>query len=192
MDRNSNKWYGDDQIVIRGASIEDAVAIMQIWNNNISNTFNTFNSRIKTETEIIEKILESTKKRFGFFVEGRTINTPFMGKVKYILKEIRDGLQSSCSYVGANNLEEFHKSINEIDSWGYRIDEVKIYNKGFGIISEGRILMFDDYGNLRPNRKTSQKNGVFDFITNEPSREELFSMTKISSLGLNLRGEGVG
>ena len=68
MDRNSNKWYGDDQIVIRGASIEDAVAIMQIWNNNISNTFNTFNSRIKTETEIIEKILESTKKRFGFFV----------------------------------------------------------------------------------------------------------------------------
>ena len=68
MDRNSNKWYGDDQIVIRGASIEDAVTIMQIWNNNISNTFNTFNSRIKTETEIIEKILESTKKRFGFFV----------------------------------------------------------------------------------------------------------------------------
>ena len=68
MDRNSNKWYGDDQIVIRGASIEDAVAIMQIWNNNISNTFNTFNSRIKTETEIIDKILESTKKGFGFFV----------------------------------------------------------------------------------------------------------------------------
>ena len=61
MDRNSNKWYGDDQIVIRGASIEDAVAIMQIWNNNISNTFNTFNSRIKTEAEIIDKILESTK-----------------------------------------------------------------------------------------------------------------------------------
>ena len=68
MDRNSNKWYGDDKIVIRGASIEDAVAIMQIWNNNISNTFNTFNSRIKTETEIIDKILESTKNRFGFFV----------------------------------------------------------------------------------------------------------------------------
>ena len=68
MDRNSNKWYGDDQIVIRGASIEDAVAIMQIWNNNISNTFNTFNSRIKTEAEIIDKILESTKRRFGFFV----------------------------------------------------------------------------------------------------------------------------
>ena len=68
MDRNSNKWYGDDQIVIRGASIEDALVIMQIWNNNISNTFNTFNSRIKTEAEIIDKILESTKRRFGFFV----------------------------------------------------------------------------------------------------------------------------
>ena len=68
MDRNSNKWYGDDQIVIRDASIEDAVTIMQIWNNNISNTFNTFNSRIKTEAEIIDKILESTKSRFGFFV----------------------------------------------------------------------------------------------------------------------------
>jgi len=68
MDRNSKKWYGDDQIVIRGACIEDAVAIMHIWNSNISNTFNTFNSRIKTEAEIIDKILESTEKRFGFFV----------------------------------------------------------------------------------------------------------------------------
>jgi hypothetical protein len=37
-------------------------------------------------------------------------------------------------------------------------------------------------------RKTSQKNGVFDFITNEPSREELFSMTKISSFRTEFEG----
>lgn len=41
------------------------------------------------------------------FVEGMTKTVDFRGKVKYILKEIREGLQSSCSYVGANNLNEF-------------------------------------------------------------------------------------
>jgi IMP dehydrogenase len=41
------------------------------------------------------------------FVEGVTKTTPFRGKVKYIIKEIKEGLQSSCSYVGAHNLNEF-------------------------------------------------------------------------------------
>jgi IMP dehydrogenase len=41
------------------------------------------------------------------FVEGVTSTIPFKGKVKYILKEIKEGLQSSCSYVGAHNLIKF-------------------------------------------------------------------------------------
>jgi len=41
------------------------------------------------------------------FVEGVTSTVLFKGKVKYILKEIKEGLQSSCSYVGAHNLNEF-------------------------------------------------------------------------------------
>jgi len=41
------------------------------------------------------------------FVEGVTKSVPFKGKVKYILKEIKEGLQSACSYVGAQNLKEF-------------------------------------------------------------------------------------
>ena len=52
MDRNSAEGHSNNQIVFRDASAEDALAIMQIWNANISSTLNTFNSRIKTELEI--------------------------------------------------------------------------------------------------------------------------------------------
>ena len=41
------------------------------------------------------------------FVEGMVAEVPFRGHVKYILKEIREGLQSAFSYVGATNLQEF-------------------------------------------------------------------------------------
>jgi len=68
MDRNSTEWHSNNQIVIRDASPEDVLAIMHIWNANIRNTFNTFNSRIKTETEVEDTILERKKRSFGFFV----------------------------------------------------------------------------------------------------------------------------
>jgi len=41
------------------------------------------------------------------FVEGVAMEVPFRGKVYYILKSILEGVQSACSYVGANNLKEF-------------------------------------------------------------------------------------
>jgi IMP dehydrogenase len=44
------------------------------------------------------------------FVEGVMHTIPFKGKVKYILREIKQGIQSACSYVNANNLEEFKKN----------------------------------------------------------------------------------
>ena len=68
MDRNSAEGHSNNQIVIRDASAEDALAIMHIWNANISSTLNTFNSRIKTEAEIKDTILETNKKNYGFFV----------------------------------------------------------------------------------------------------------------------------
>ena len=71
MDRNSAEGHSNNQIVIRDASAEDALAIMHIWNANISNTLNTFNSRIKTEAEIKDTILETNKKNYGFFVSER-------------------------------------------------------------------------------------------------------------------------
>ena len=68
MDRNSTEQFRSNQIIVRDASGEDAQAIMHIWNSNISSTLNTFNSRIKTELEIKDKILETNKKNYGFFV----------------------------------------------------------------------------------------------------------------------------
>ena len=41
------------------------------------------------------------------FVEGAIKMVKFQGKAKYIFKEIREGLQSTFSYVGAGNPQEF-------------------------------------------------------------------------------------
>jgi len=41
------------------------------------------------------------------FVEGVTEEVPLGDHVKFLIREIREGIQSSCSYVGANNLKEF-------------------------------------------------------------------------------------
>lgn len=41
------------------------------------------------------------------FIEGVTDEIVFRGHVKYVLKEIKEGVQSACSYVGAKNLTEF-------------------------------------------------------------------------------------
>lgn len=41
------------------------------------------------------------------FIEGITTTVKFQGHAKYLFKEIREGVQSACSYVGANNLKEF-------------------------------------------------------------------------------------
>lgn len=43
------------------------------------------------------------------FVEGVVKTVKFKGKVKYILREIEQGLQSAFSYVGANNLREYQE-----------------------------------------------------------------------------------
>lgn len=47
--------------------------------------------------------------RDNSFVEGVVKMVPFKGHVKYILKQIRENLQSSLSYSGANNLSEFRE-----------------------------------------------------------------------------------
>lgn len=44
------------------------------------------------------------------FVEGIMHTVPFKGKVKYLLREITEGLQSSCSYVNALNIQEFKQN----------------------------------------------------------------------------------
>jgi len=44
------------------------------------------------------------------FVEGIIKTTPFKGHVKYIFREIEQGLQSAFSYVGATNLGEFQEN----------------------------------------------------------------------------------
>lgn len=43
--------------------------------------------------------------------EGESTFVPYKGPVKNVLQDIEGGLRSSFSYVGAKNLEEFHKNV---------------------------------------------------------------------------------
>lgn len=54
-------------------------------------------------------------KGHKFFVEGVTIEVEPKGPAKEIFYEIKDGIRSAFSYVGANNLAEFHNKCEFID-----------------------------------------------------------------------------
>lgn len=47
----------------------------------------------------------------GRFSEGETIKVPFKGHCKYLLREIKDGLQSALSYSNSKNLLEYRKNV---------------------------------------------------------------------------------
>lgn len=47
----------------------------------------------------------------GRFSEGETIKVPFKGHCKYLLREIKDGLQSALSYSNARNLLEYRERV---------------------------------------------------------------------------------
>lgn len=57
--------------------------------------------------KVYEGSASAANKGKNTFVEGITTTTKFEGKAKYLFREIKEGIQSSFSYVGANNLEEF-------------------------------------------------------------------------------------
>ena len=40
---------------------------------------------------------------------------PYKGKVNRILSDIEDGINSSCSYVGASNLEEYRSLVEFVE-----------------------------------------------------------------------------
>ena len=60
------------------------------------------------------------------FVEGITEKVPLGDHVKHLVREIKEGLQSAFSYVGANNLEEYHEKCEFIHMTGSGTTESKI------------------------------------------------------------------
>ncbi len=48
-------------------------------------------------------------------VEGNHKVIPYKGKVDRILKDIKDGIRSSFSYVGANNISEYHSKVELVE-----------------------------------------------------------------------------
>ena len=58
-------------------------------------------------------------------VEGYSTTVPYKGKVKRIISDVIDGLKSSMSYVGANNLEEFQSKCELIKVTNAGVIEAK-------------------------------------------------------------------
>jgi len=58
-------------------------------------------------------------------VEGYSTTIPYKGKVRRIITDVIDGLKSSMSYVGANNLEEFHSKCEFVKVTSSGINEAK-------------------------------------------------------------------
>ena len=58
-------------------------------------------------------------------VEGYSTTIPYKGKVKRIINDIMDGLRSSMSYVGANNLQEYQSRTEFIQITNSGIIEAK-------------------------------------------------------------------
>ena len=48
-------------------------------------------------------------------VEGNHKVIPYKGKVTRILHDIRDGINSACSYVGASNISEYHSKVEFVE-----------------------------------------------------------------------------
>ena len=51
-------------------------------------------------------------------VEGNHKIIPYKGKIKRIIQDIQEGIRSSFSYVGANNISEFHSKVELIEVTG--------------------------------------------------------------------------
>jgi IMP dehydrogenase len=54
-------------------------------------------------------------KRSNKNVEGNHKVIPYKGKTFRILSDIKDGVRSSFSYVGANNLSEYHSKVELVE-----------------------------------------------------------------------------
>jgi IMP dehydrogenase len=48
-------------------------------------------------------------------VEGNHKAIPYKGKVKRIISDIQEGIRSSFSYVGANDISEYHSKVELIE-----------------------------------------------------------------------------
>lgn len=56
-------------------------------------------------------------------VEGNSIISPYKGKIKRIINDIEDGVRSALSYVGANNIKEFHSKCDFVEITNAGINE---------------------------------------------------------------------
>lgn len=96
--------------------------------NFISGTSETPGHVFRDENQNFYKVYSGSasgenKNESGYaseFIEGISKKVPFRGHVKHILREIEQGIKSSCSYVGAFNMAQFKEKCTfvEISSGG--------------------------------------------------------------------------
>ena len=74
-----------------------------MWPNEV------LKKRYSGEASFEKKSLHDQKSNY---VEGNSKMVDYKGKTKRIIKDIEDGLRSSFSYVGAENIEQFKQSVD--------------------------------------------------------------------------------
>jgi len=91
--------------------------------NFVSGTSETPGHVFRDENQNFYKVYQGSssgesKNESGYtveYIEGISKKVPFRGHVKHILREIEQGIKSSCSYVGAFNLEQFKEKCEFIE-----------------------------------------------------------------------------
>lgn len=94
--------------IAKALKYADACMIGSLLSGTSETSGNVFKSENGEYYKVYGGSASGENKGENKFVEGITKTVKFKGKVKYILKEIEDGIRSAFSYVGANNIEEFH------------------------------------------------------------------------------------
>lgn len=93
--------------IAKALKYADAVMIGSMLSGTSETPGNVFRDENNEYYKVYGGSASGENKGENRFVEGTIKTTKFKGKAKYIFKEIKEGLQSAFSYVGALNLKEY-------------------------------------------------------------------------------------
>lgn len=93
--------------ICKALKYADAVMIGSMFSGTSETPGNVYRDPTGQFYKVYGGSASAENKGQNKFVEGMMKTVPFRGKVKYILREIEDGIKSAFSYVGANNMKEY-------------------------------------------------------------------------------------
>lgn len=96
--------------VAKAMKFADAVMVGSFFSGATETPGNVFRNENGEHYKTYGGSASGENKGENKFVEGVVKTVRFKGHVKYLIRELVEGLQGSCSYVGAGNLAEFKEN----------------------------------------------------------------------------------